>query len=169
MDAVALDDELIKKFKPSLVFKNYQKEINSIDLSRCGRFLVTGSDDNCVNYYDVEKGEKINTYYCKRYGVDLVRFTHHHKTILCASKRENFHRVLYWSLHDNVILCSFLGHTDVITALDLNPLTSTFVSCSKNGEARVWDYERKASVLLVRSASAAAFDNTGNVLACLFT
>lgn len=32
---------------------------------------------------------KVNTYYSKRYGVDLVRFTHHNKTILCASKRDN--------------------------------------------------------------------------------
>jgi len=39
--------------------------------------------------YDLERGEKVNTYYSKRYGVDLVRFTHHNKTILCASKRDN--------------------------------------------------------------------------------
>jgi COMPASS component SWD2 len=51
--------------------------------------LVAGCEDNSVSLYDLERGEKINTYYSKRYGVDLVRFTHHNKTILCASKRDN--------------------------------------------------------------------------------
>jgi COMPASS component SWD2 len=52
-------------------------------------------------------------------------------------------RIMYWSLHDNNILCSFIGHTDTITHLDLNPLNSTFVSCSKDNTTRVWEYEKK--------------------------
>jgi COMPASS component SWD2 len=50
---------------------------------------------------------------------------------------------MYWSLHDNNILCSFIGHTDTITHLDVNPLNSTFVSCSKDNTTRVWEYEKK--------------------------
>jgi len=56
---------------------------------------------------------------------------------------KNLVRIMYWSLHDNNILCSFVGHTDQITHLDLNPLNSTFVSCSKDGSTRVWEYEKK--------------------------
>jgi COMPASS component SWD2 len=81
---------------------------------------------------------KINQYFNKRYGVNLVRFTHHNKCILCASKNE---RIMYWSLYDNSILCSFFGHKDKITHLDVNPANSTFVSVSMDGVARVWDYE----------------------------
>ena len=75
---------------------------------------------------------------------------------------------MYWSLHDNNILCSFVGHTDTITHLDVNPLNSTFVSCSKDNSTRVWEYEKKQCVIRVNKSKAACFDNTGNVLACLF-
>lgn len=74
---------------------------------------------------------------------------------------------MYWSLHDNNILCSFVGHTDQITHLDLNPLNSTFVSSSKDGTTRVWEYEKKQCLLRVNKTRAACFDNTGNVLACV--
>jgi WD40 repeat protein len=75
---------------------------------------------------------------------------------------------MYWSLHDNNILCSFVGHTDSITHLDLNPLNSTFVSCSKDGSTRVWDYEKKQCLIRINKTKAACFDNTGNVLACVY-
>jgi len=77
-------------------------------------------------------------------------------------------RIMYWSLHDNNILCSFVGHTDSITHLDLNPLNSTFVSCSKDGSTRVWDYEKKQCLIRINKTKAACFDNTGNVLACVY-
>ena len=52
-------------------------------------------------------------------------------------------RIMYWSLHDNNILCSFIGHSDSITQIDLNPADSTFVSCAKDNTTRVWEYEKK--------------------------
>jgi WD40 repeat protein len=34
-----------------------QKEINSVDFSRDGKFMVIGSEDNSVTLYDVYNGE----------------------------------------------------------------------------------------------------------------
>ncbi len=104
---------------------------------------MAGCEDFSVSLYDLERGDKVNTYFSKRYGVDLVKFTHHNKCILAASKRDNHYRIMYWSLHDNNILCSFIGHTDSITSIDLNPADSTFVSQSKDNTTRVWEYEKK--------------------------
>ena len=116
-------------------------------MSHDGKYLVAGCEDFSVSLYDLERGEKVNTYYSKRYGVDLVKFTHHNKCILAASKRDNhckyrndsitsisllLERIMYWSLHDNNILCSFIGHSDMITQIDLNPADSTFVSCARD-------------------------------------
>jgi len=95
--------------------------VNSLDISHDGKFLVASSDDSSVALYDLERGEKLNYYYNKSNGVDLVRFTHHNKCILAASRRDSNYRIMYWSLHDNNILCSFIGHQDVITRIDLNP------------------------------------------------
>ena len=97
-----------------------------------------------------------------------MRFTHHNKCILCASKRDSHYRIMYWSLHDNNILCSFIGHTDTITQIDLNPRDSSFVSCSKDGSTRVWDYQSKVCKIKINKAKNACFDNMGKLLACLF-
>lgn len=76
---------------------------------------------------------------------------------------------MYWSLHDNNILCSFIGHTDSITSIDLSPADSTFVSCSKDCTTRVWEYEKKQCKIKISKSRAACFDNTGMILACLYT
>lgn len=34
-----------------------QKEINSIDISHDGKYLVASSEDNSVSLYDLERGE----------------------------------------------------------------------------------------------------------------
>ena len=75
---------------------------------------------------------------------------------------------MYWSLHDNSILCSFIGHTDSITSIDLSPSDSTFVSCSKDCTTRVWEYEKKVCKIKISKSRAACFDNTGMILACLY-
>ena len=111
---------------------------------------------------------KINTYYNKNYGVDLVKFTHHNKCILCASKRDSHYRIMYWSLHDNNILCSFIGHYDSITQIDLNPQDASFLSCSKDGSTRVWEYQKKQCLIKINKSKTACFDNMGKLLACLF-
>lgn len=142
--------------------------MNSVDISHDGRYLVAGSDDMSVGLYDLEAGTKVNTYYNRAYGVDLVRFTHHNKCILCVSRRAQEHRIMYWSLHDNNILCSFLGHTEPITGIDLSPSNSTFLSSSGDGTTRIWDYTAKQSVIKFNRSRGGCFDNTGRVLACLF-
>ena len=129
---------------------------------------MAGCEDFSVSLFDLERGEKVNTYYSKRYGVDLVKFTHHNKCILAASKRDNHQRIMYWSLHDNNILCSFIGHSDMITQIDLNPADSTFVSCARDQTTRVWDYERKQCKIRINKSRASCFDNTGMILACLY-
>jgi len=85
-----------------------------------------------------------------------------------VSNNENIFRIMYWSLYDNTILCSFIGHEDQITTLDVNPASSTFVSVSRDGVARVWEYEKKKCLAKFKECNTASFDNTGRYLACLY-
>jgi len=99
LEKIKLTDEVIKSFKCSRIFKDCKADINSLDFSKDGKWLVIGSDDNSVSLYDVETGKyflelsisyrKTETYYNKKYGVSLVTYTHSHKSILCASKLDS--------------------------------------------------------------------------------
>ena len=50
----------------------------------------------------------------------------------------------------------------------MNPDNDTFVSTSKDNTARVWNIAQKKLLAIYQNAKAAAFDNTGKVLAVSF-
>jgi len=57
VEKIKLTDEIVHSFKCSKIFKDYKADINSLDFSKDGKWLVTGSDDNSVCLYDVEAGK----------------------------------------------------------------------------------------------------------------
>ena len=61
--------------------------------------------------------------------IELVKFTHHNTAVLCATKKEPY-EILYWSLHENEVIRKFLGHTNPITCLEMNPKDDRFLTCS---------------------------------------
>lgn len=149
---IVLSPTELRKLKPALVFKHCERDINAIDISPNGKYMVVSANDNSINYYDLDRGTKVNTYYSKKQGCKDVKFTHHHKTILCSSNTEGEYNIMYWSLHDNKILSYFKGHTDCIVGLEVSPLSNLFLSFAKNNETRLWNYDTEECV--------ATFDET---------
>jgi COMPASS component SWD2 len=99
----------------------------------------------------------------KKYGCDKAIFTHNTKAILCASKSD--YRIMYWCTHNNKILYSFLGHSDIITDLCINPFNDLFMSTSNDKTSRLWDLNKKKCLCIFQDSQCAVFDNTGKVLA----
>ena len=133
-----------------------------------GKYLVVASNDDQINFYSLQRGDKTNTYQCKKYGVSHVKFANHCKLILCASTKEGYYRVCLWSLHDNTILAYFIGHVDEITGIEVSPLNSFFLSSAKNEEVRLWDYNKKECLAVFNETSCGTFDNTGQVIALAY-
>ena len=60
---------------------------NSIDFSANGETLISSSDDDSIVIYDCEKGTQKRTLNSKKYGVDLIHFTHAQNTAVhCSTK-----------------------------------------------------------------------------------
>lgn len=72
---------------------------------------------------------------------------------------------MLWSLHDNTILAYFLGHTDEITSIEVNPLKPQFITNAQNSEVRLWDYNTKECLAVFNETECGCFDNTGQVIA----
>lgn len=139
--------------------------MNSIDFSRDGKYLATASNDRKLIIYNILKGEMEAQFNLRTYGVDLVKFTHNPHYVLFTTSDNNDYRVSYLSLWENKIFFSFLGHTDQIVNLELNPLNDLFVTCSKDGTARLFNLFDKKCVAIYSGAKCVGFDNTGLVLA----
>lgn len=91
----------------------------------------------------------------QNYGTRFVKFTNHHKTILVATRVDEQHLVVYWSLHDNVILASFSGYKKRVTYIESNPLNSTFLSMDENYDCRVFDYDKVEPIVCFNECNCA--------------
>jgi COMPASS component SWD2 len=134
-----LTDDTFKRMAMGKVFKDNTAAINSVDFSGDGEYLVTSSDDESIRLYSCAKGDKRKTSYSKKYGVGLVRFTHHSPAVICASKNKWDETLRYLSLHDNQYIRYFRGHRDKVVCMDMCPKDDTFLSASLDRTVRLWD------------------------------
>lgn len=162
-----LEDSSIVKFKVAKEIGENSKRINSIDFSGDGRNLISSSDDESIIIYDCERGtRKREKIFSKKYGVDLVRYTHANNTAIHTSTKEN-DIIRYLSLHDNKYLRYFVGHEKRVTTLSMSPADDAFISGSLDQTVRLWDLKQdKCQGKLSFSGSPIAnFDPEGLIFA----
>ena len=162
-ESILLDDSIISSFKTCNLIKNHESPLNNISVSKDGSLYLTSGNDNQIFIYSIVKNEIQRHLVNKKYGCDKAIFTHNVKAILCASKSD--YRIMYWCTHNNTILFSFLGHSDIITDLCINPFNDLFISTSNDKTSRLWDLNLKKCVCIFQDSQCAVFDNTGKVLA----
>ena len=121
-------DQIISSFKTCNRIKVHESQINGLNISSDGNLILTSSKDDSITIYSIQRNEISSHYNNKTHGCEKAIFTHDSNAILCASK--NDYRIMYWLLHNNEILFSFQGHSDVITELNLNPNNDLFISTS---------------------------------------
>jgi COMPASS component SWD2 len=72
---------------------------------------------------------------------------------------------MYWCLHNNEVIFSFLGHSDLITDICLSPINDLFISTSRDKTSRLWDLEQRKCICIFQESNHAVFDDTGKVIA----
>ncbi|PIK49828.1 putative WD repeat-containing protein 82-like [Apostichopus japonicus] len=129
----------MKTFRAGKVFKDQNTErINSVDFSHNGETLISSSEDDSIVIYDCLEGKPKRTLYSKKYGVDLIRFTHAQNTVIYTSNKVD-DTIRYLSLHDNKYLRYFPGHTKKVVSLSMSPVDDSFLSGSLDKSLRLWD------------------------------
>ncbi len=134
-----LTQKVVESMKMGKSFKDNTDKINSMDFFADGEWLITGSDDESVHLYNAFTGKMEKFVQSKKYGVDLVRFTHNNNSIICASKNGWDETIRYLSLHDNKYLKYFKGHRDKVVSLAMSPRDDMFISGSLDDTIRLWD------------------------------
>lgn len=166
-ESLQLTDKNISNIKSFDVIKQFTKQINSIDFSEDGLYLIASSNDDSLILYNIPKKETIKKLYNKDFGIENAIFTHSSQVILCSSSRD--FRIMYWNLHNNEVIYSFLGHTDLISDLTINPKDDTFLSVSQDKTSRLWDLNGYKCLGIFQESTHSCFDNTGDVISSVFT
>uniref|UniRef100_A0A8C5HK47 Twinfilin n=1 Tax=Gouania willdenowi TaxID=441366 RepID=A0A8C5HK47_GOUWI len=133
-----LKDNVLRSFRVAKVFRENTDKINCFDFSSNGETIISSSDDDSLVLYDCQEGKPKRTLYSKKYGVDLIRYTHAANTVVYSSNKID-DTIRYLSLHDNKYIRYFPGHTKRVTSLSMSPVDDTFISGSLDKTIRLWD------------------------------
>ncbi|PRD28492.1 UNVERIFIED_CONTAM: Wdr82 [Trichonephila clavipes] len=129
---------VVQSFRVAKAFSENSDRINSIDFSSDGVTLISSSDDDSIVIYDCERGVHKRTLHSKKYGADLVRFTHNENSAVHSSTKID-DTIRYLSLHDNKYIRYFPGHTKKVTSLSMSPVEDSLLSSSLDKSVRLWD------------------------------
>ena len=140
-----LTDEVFRSFRVSKVFRENTDRVNCLDFSANGDQMIASSNDDSIVIYCCLEGRWAlfriarryypylyecrpkRTLYSKKYGCDLLQYTHAPNAIVYSSNKVDGKRkmiirtfsndfvtadtIRYLSLHDNKFLRYFPGHT----------------------------------------------------------
>ena len=88
---VPLTEKLLRSFYPDKLYGNpvvtTGNSITSICFDDRGDRLITCGDDEKIQLFSLSSGRLASTNYSKKYGVDLVRFTHDINKMVHASTK----------------------------------------------------------------------------------
>ncbi|BHF67076.1 WD repeat-containing protein 82 [Sparganum proliferum] len=161
-----LTQSAIKSFKPVKYFKENFDKINSLSYTDSGEFIISSSDDEQMIIYDCTSGTPKRTLNSKKYGVNLIQFTHSPTTAIHASTKVD-DTIRYLSLHDNKYIRYFQSHTKRVVCLCMSPIDDAFLSGALDRTVRLWDLRSQNchGVMHVAGRPTAAFDPEGLIFA----
>ncbi|KAM4582925.1 WD repeat-containing protein 82-like [Fundulus diaphanus] len=134
-----ITDSLLRSFKVARTYRLNSDKVNCVDYSSNGENFVSSSNDDCILLFDIQEGKPVSSLYSKKYGVDLIRFTHGEAQNVVFSSNKLDDTIRYLSLTDNKFIRYFPGHAARVTALSMSPVDETFISSSLDKTIRIWD------------------------------
>lgn len=161
-----LTESVVKNFLVGKIFKENTERINSIDYSANGETLISSSDDDSIIIYDCQNGTPKRTLNSKKYGCDLIRYTHANNTVIHGSTKID-DTIRYLSLHDNKYIRYFQGHSKKVVTLCMSPVDDTFLSGSLDKTIRLWDLRSPncQGLMNLPGRPVSAFDPEGLIFA----
>lgn len=158
--------DVVRNLRVAKVFRENSDRISSLDFSANGETLISSSDDDSIVIYDCVNGTPKKTLNSKKYGVDLIRYTHATNTALHSSTKVD-DTIRYLSLHDNKYIRYFPGHTKKVVALCMSPINDSFLSGSLDKTVRLWDLKSPncQGLMHLSGRPVTAFDPEGLIFA----
>ena len=144
-------------FQPIFHFQAHALSIKSMDLAK--RYLVTGSNDEHIRIYDLQKRKELGTLLSHQGTITALHFsreaTEDPETAssgrwLISGSEDG--KIIIWRTKDWEIFATLKGHTDKINDLSIHPSGRVAISVSQDKTIRLWNLmtAKKAAVLKIK-------------------
>lgn len=151
-------------FQPIFHFQAHSLSIKSIDLAK--RYLVTGSNDEHIRIYDLQKRKELGTLLSHQGTVTTLRFssednykkgdsnapvtTEKSGRWLLSGSEDG--KIIIWRTKDWEIFGTLKGHEQRINDLAIHPSGRVAISVSNDKTIRLWNLmtAKKAAVLKIK-------------------
>ncbi|GMM30299.1 Mak11 protein [Martiniozyma asiatica (nom. inval.)] len=147
-------------FHPIFHFQAHSLSVKCIDLA--DRYLVTGSNDEHIRIYDLQKRKELGTLLQHQGSITSLCFSnepkesnyplHKHAHHLLSTSTDG--KILLWRTKDWELLKEMKGHRGAILCLSIHPSNRVAISCGEDNTIRLWNLMtgKKASGLKIKGA-----------------
>lgn len=151
---LSLDQSLATPvFTPIFHFQAHALSVKCLDISR--RYLVSGSNDEHIRIYDLQKRKELGTLLAHQGSITSLKFSKgenksNNKWLLSGSEDN---KIIIWRVKDWENFGTLKGHTARINDIDIHPSNRIAVSVSEDHSIRLWNLMtvKKAAVLKLRN------------------
>ncbi|QLL34164.1 hypothetical protein HG536_0G00210 [Torulaspora globosa] len=155
-------------FTPIFHFQAHTLSVKCLDIS--GRYLVSGSNDENIRIYDLQKRKELGTLLAHQGSITALKFSNRatdnqEETVSVSGKKapagkwllsasEDNH-VIVWRVKDWENFGTLKGHTARINDVDIHPSNRIAISVSEDHSIRLWNLMtvKKAAVLKLKNYS----------------
>lgn len=146
-------------FQPIFHFEAHSLSIKSMDIAK--RYLVTGSNDEHIRIYDLQKRKELGTLLSHQGTVTTLKFSDEVTELTEGSSEKSGKwllsgsedgKIIIWRTKDWEVFGTLKGHTDRVNDLDIHTSGKVAISVSKDSTIRLWNLmtAKKAAALKIK-------------------
>ncbi|NES23479.1 MAG: hypothetical protein F6K41_32315, partial [Symploca sp. SIO3E6] len=144
----------------------HQDAVTSVSFSHDGKFLASGSIDNTIKIWDLEKGGEPLTLSGHQSSVKSVSFRPDGKLLASGSFDKT---IKIWDLEKEGEPLTLSGHQNSVNSVSFRPDGKLLASASRDKTIKIWDLEKGGEPLTLsghqNSVNGVSFSPNGKLLA----
>ncbi|MBP0725150.1 hypothetical protein J5Y03_08080 [Bacillus sp. RG28] len=109
--------------------------INTLAISKDGKYIATGEQENVVKIWDVQKLKEISSFSVDQ-SVDKVEFSPNGKYLAVAT---GYKPVIVWDIFNNKKILELDDYSSYKRTLTFSPDSKTLITADNTGTATFWD------------------------------
>ncbi|MDA7816825.1 WD40 repeat domain-containing protein [Sulfurimonas sp.] len=128
----------------SKVLRGHNDWINAVDISKNGKYAISGAGDNTIRYWNLKTGKTIKTLKGHNKYITAVKISPDSKYAISGSKDNT---LIYWDLKSGKKISTLTGHTKLIKSVCFDSTGRYVLSASKDKTLRYWDLKTSSSIM----------------------